>query len=244
MHYYAKKGEYKHERKPNKQASFFLICFVFLIFIEATIFGNGNIILVLLGIGMMYFSLRKQSKYMFWLGFIFLILAIFSMWSLRLFLVAILVYSLYKLWKNEPISQVIKPFGKVYEETPNSIIQNKLFSSQSTPFQAYEWQDVHVQSFYGDYVIDVTETVLPKGTSLISIRQSLGKVTIHVPYEIPVRIHYTTVIGEARILSRGVQRLWNQTVLVKDGYLDEVSHPAELLITVSTWIGDVEVIRK
>ncbi len=231
------------ENQTNKLA-FFLICFVFLIFIEATIFGNGNIILVLLGIGMMYFSLRKQSKYMFWLGFIFLILAIFSMWSLRLFLVAILVYSLYKLWKNEPISQVIKPFGKVYEETPNSIIQNKLFSSQSTPFQAYEWQDVHVQSFYGDYVIDVTETVLPKGTSLISIRQSLGKVTIHVPYEIPVRIHYTTVIGEARILSRGVQRLWNQTVLVKDGYLDEVSHPAELLITVSTWIGDVEVIRK
>lgn len=231
------------ENQTNKLA-FFLICFVFLIFIEATIFGNGNIILVLLGIGMMYFSLRKQSKYMFWLGFIFLILAIFSMWSLRLFLVAILVYSLYKLWKNEPISQVIKPFGKVYEETPNSIIQNKLFSSQSTPFQAYEWQDVHVQSFYGDYVIDVTETVLPKGTSLISIRQSLGKVTIHVPYEIPVRIHYTTVIGEARILSRGVQRLWNQTVLVKDGYLEEVSHPAELLITVSTWIGDVEVIRK
>ena len=231
------------ENQTNKLA-FFLICFVFLIFIEATIFGNGNIILVLLGIGMMYFSLRKQSKYIFWLGFIFLILAVFSMWSLRLFLVAIIVYSLYKLWKNEPISQVIKPFGTVYEETPNSIIQNKLFTSQSTPFQAYEWQDVHVQSFYGDYMIDVTETVLPKGTSLISIRQSLGKVTIYVPYEIPVRIHYTTVIGEAHILSRGARRLWNQTVLVKDGYSEKVSHSAELVITVSTWIGDIEVIRK
>ena len=38
-------------------------------FIEATIFGNGSIVLVLLGIGMMYFSMRKQSRFLFWTGF-------------------------------------------------------------------------------------------------------------------------------------------------------------------------------
>ena len=112
------------------------------------------------------------------------------MWSLRLLLLAIMGYILYKLWKNEPIQKMIRPFDTVYKETPNSIIQNKLFSSQTTPFNAYEWQDVHVQGFYGEQVIDVTQTVLPKGTSFISIRQSLGKVTIYVPYEIPVRLHY------------------------------------------------------
>ncbi|WP_342599744.1 cell wall-active antibiotics response protein LiaF [Psychrobacillus sp. FSL H8-0483] len=231
------------ENQTNKLA-FVLICFVFLMFIEATVFGNGNIVLVLLGIGMMYFSLRKQRRFLFWAGFILLLIAIFSMWSLRLFLIAIMLYALHKLWKNEPISQVIRPFGAVYEETPNSIIQNKLFSAQTTPFQAYEWQDIHVQSFYGEFVIDVTETVLPKGTSLISIRQSLGKVVIYVPYEIPVRLHYATILGEANILGRGIQRLWNQSVLLKDGYLEDVNYASELVISVSTWIGDIEVIRK
>lgn len=213
-------------------------------FIEATIFGNGSIVLVLLGIGMMYFSMRKRTRFLFWTGFTLLILAVFSMWSLRLLLLAIMGYILYKLWKNEPIQKMIRPFDTVYKETPNSIIQNKLFSSQTTPFNAYEWQDVHVHSFYGEQVIDVTQTVLPKGTSFVSIRQSLGKVTIYVPYEIPVRLHYATIIGEADIFGRGEQRLWNQSVLVKDGYLEDVTYASELVITVSTWIGDIEVIRK
>ena len=93
-------------------------------------------------------------------------------------------------------------------------------------------------------MIDVTQTVLPKGLSFVSVRQSLGKVTIYVPYEIPVRLHFATIIGEADIFGRGVQRLWNQSVLVKDGYLDDVLYASELVITVSTWIGDIEVIRK
>ncbi|QFF97533.1 hypothetical protein PB01_01175 [Psychrobacillus glaciei] len=231
------------ENRTNKLA-FILICFVFLMFIEATVFGNGSIVLVLLGIGMVYFSLRRRARFLFWGGFIFILIAIFSMWSLRLLLIAIMIYVLYKLWKNEPIRQMIRPFDTVYKETPNSIIQNKLFSAQTTPFNAYEWQDVHVQSFYGEHVIDVTQTVLPKGTSFISIRQSLGKVTIYVPYEVPVRLHYATIIGEANIFGRGIQRLWNQSVVLKDGYLVDVAYASELVITVSTWIGDIEVIRK
>ncbi|WP_391206524.1 cell wall-active antibiotics response protein LiaF [Psychrobacillus sp. L4] len=231
------------ENQTNKLA-FILICFVFLMFIEATVFGNGSIVLVLLGIGMIYFSLRRRARFLFWGGCIFIVIAIFSMWSLRLLLIGIMIYVLYKLWRNEPIRQMIRPFDTVYEETPNSIIQNKLFSAQTTPFNAYEWQDVHVQSFYGEHVIDVTETVLPKGTSFISIRQSLGKVTIYVPYEVPVRLHYATIIGEANIFGRGIQRLWNQSVVLKDGYLEDVTYASELVITVSTWIGDIEVIRK
>jgi predicted membrane protein len=231
------------ENQTNKLA-FILISFVFLMFIEATVFRNGSIILALLGIGMIYFSLRKRTRFLFWAGFILMLIAVFSMWSLRLFLIVIMMYVLYKLWKNEPIRQMIRPFDTVYEETPNSIIQNKLFSSQTTPFNAYEWQDVHVQSFYGEHVIDVTQTVLPKGTSFISIRQSLGKVTIYIPYEVPVRLHYATIIGEANILGRGIQRLWNQSIVLKDGYQEDVSYASELVITVSTWIGDIEVIRK
>ncbi len=231
------------DNQTNKLA-FLLICFVFLVFIEADVFGSGNIILVLIGLGLMYFSLRKQSKSLFWTGFILLVIAVLSMWSLRIFIVGVISYFLYKLWRNEPVTDVIRPSEKIYEDIPDQVIQNKLFSTQTTPFQAYEWKDVHVQSFYGDFLIDVTETVLPKGTSFISVRQSFGKVTIHIPYEIPVRIHYATIIGEANLLGRGNQRLWNQTVLLKDGYRDDVTHVSDLVIIVSTWVGDIEVIRK
>ena len=84
-------------------------------------------------------------------------------------------------------------------ETPNGIWKNKLFSVQSSPFSSYEWEDIHIQGLFGDIHIDVTDTVLPKGTSLISVRQGIGKIKIELPYEIPVRIHYTTLIGDAKL---------------------------------------------
>ena len=75
------------------------------------------------------------------------------MWSLRLLVfISIMGYVLYKLWKNEPFNKLFDHLHN-YKETPNRIIQNKLFSAQTTPFNAYEWQDVHVQSFYGDHVL-------------------------------------------------------------------------------------------
>lgn len=124
------------------------------------------------------------------------------------------------------------------------IIQNKAFSFQKTPTNAYEWQDIHVQGIVGDLTIDTTQTLLPKGTSLISVRQGFGKVRIAVPYEVPVRIHFNTMVGDVQLFGNRMPRLWNKTISMKDGYNQEIEHTVELIITVSTLFGDVEVIRK
>lgn len=85
---------------------------------------------------------------------------------------------------------------------------------------------------------------MPKGTSLISIRQGFGKVRIIVPYEIPVRLHYNTFVGDAKCFGNAYPRIWNDTITLRDGYdlIEEAS--TELIITVSTLFGDVEVIRQ
>lgn len=234
------------QRISTDRITFWLLAALLLVFVEAMFFHNGNVLFVLFGIGLLYLSLRKKSKSYFWCGIVFLGIALLSMWSLRLLIAATLVYILFRLWKGDSSEQVIEPFfGNDDIETPNSIIQNKLFSVQSTPFQSYEWEDVHVQGFYGDITIDATQTVLPKGTSLISVRQGIGKVRVAVPYEIPVRIHYTTLLGDARLFGTHKKRLWNQSLILKNGYeTGQVGASAELIITVSTWLGDVEVIRK
>lgn len=234
------------QRISTDRITFWLLMALLLVFVEAMFFHNGSVLFVLFGIGLLYISLRRKSRIFFWIGIAFLGIALLSMWSLRLLIAATLVYTLVRLWKGDSSEQVIEPFiGNDVVETPNSIIQNKLFSVQSTPFQAYEWEDVHVQGFYSDLTIDATQTVLPKGTSIVSVRQGIGKVRIAVPYEIPVRIHYTTLLGDARLFGAGKKRLWNQSLVVKDGYSTEQGlGAAELIITVSTWLGDIEVIRK
>ncbi|MGE7624662.1 cell wall-active antibiotics response protein LiaF [Viridibacillus sp. NPDC096237] len=221
-----------------------LIISVLLVFIEVTFFGNGSIIFALLGIVMIYMSISKRRKWSFWIGTIISIISLFSMWSLRIAVVVTLVYILWQLKKGTPVSISLPDQSDYNPSEVQPIIQNKAFSLQSTPANAYEWQDIHVQGIVSDLTIDTTQTLLPKGTSLISIRQGFGKVRIAVPYEVPVRIHFNTLVGDVQLFGNKMPRLWNKTISMKDGYNPEVESTVELIITVSTLFGDVEVIRK
>ena len=226
----------------NRQA-FFALSVLFLIFVEAAFFGNGSVFLVLLGIGLIYYGNKKSPKYRksyFWTGFILIGISVLSMWSLRLLILAIAIYLLVRLWKGEEWQQEVPLNGQI----DKGLIQNKFFSAQATPIESYEWKDIHVQGFIGDLLIDATQTVLPKKTSLISIRQGFGRVRVIVPYEVPVRIYYSTVFGDARFFNGEKQRIWYGSVHEQDGYEELKDNKTELIVTVNTWMGDVEVIRR
>lgn len=123
-----------------------------------------------------------------------------------------------------------------------TIRKNNLIGSSSSPLENYKWQDVNIQQFIGDITIDVTETILPAGTSVITVRQSIGKVTIILPYEVPFHLQYSTILGEAKLLGYASKRLLNEQLVFEDGNPNDVKR--KLIIHVATWLGDVEVIRK
>lgn len=229
--------------ETNKVA-FWGFALLSLIFVESFFFGNGNFIFVFLGAGLIYYGTRKRSKLLFIPGLLFVLIALFNLWSLRLFIFIVLAYILIKLWKGTSAEEIMRPIRDFQRETPNGIWKNKLFSVQSSPFSSYEWEDMHIQGMFGDLHIDVTNTVLPKGASFISVRQGIGKVKIELPYEIPVRVHYTTFFGEINLFGTHRKRLINEFLHMKDGYSSQADNKSELIITVSTWAGDVEVTRK
>lgn len=232
------------QRIDTSKITFWGVAFLLLIFVEAMFLHNGNIMFVLFGAGLIYYGMRKRSKIPFLLGLFFLIMALFTLWSLRLLIFSALVYVLVKLWKGIPSEEIMRPLREFQRETPNGIWKNKLFSIQNSPFSSYEWEDIHIQGVFGDIHIDVTDTVLPKGTSLISVRQGIGKIKIELPYEIPVRIHYTTLLGDAKLFGIHKKRLINESLHMKDSYEGKSGDTAELIITLSTWVGDIEVTRK
>lgn len=231
-------------RLHTNKITFWGLVFLLFIFVEAVFFHNGNFVFVLLGAGLTYYGSRRRSKWMVILGLFFITMALFTLWSLRLLIFALIIYMLVKLWKGVPSGEIMRPLKEFQKETPNGIWKNKLFSVQSSPFSSYEWEDIHIQGLFGDLHIDVTDTVLPKGTSLISIRQGIGKIKIDLPYEIPVRIHYTTLLGDARLFDMHHKRLINESLHMKDSYEGKSADSPELIITLATWVGDIEVTRK
>lgn len=228
----------------TNKMTFWIVAFLLLIFVEAIFLSNGNIIFLLLGAGLVYYGFKKRSKWMTFLGLFFIIMALMTLWSLRMLLLVGFIYVLFNLWKGVPAGRIMRPLKEFQKETPNGIWKNKWFSVQASPFSSYEWEDVQIQGFFGDIHVDVTDTVLPKGTSFIAIRQGFGRIKIDLPYEIPVRIHYNTLFGEARILDISPKRMINETLHYKEGYDADIGDRSELIISLSTWIGDIEVGRK
>lgn len=230
--------------KGSNKSALFVISFLVLIFIEAVFFSNGNIIFLLLGGGFLYYGYRKREKWTAIVGLFFIIIALLTLWSIRLLVLGIVLYILFNVWKGKPTNELFGDLQKPRVRRAQGLWRNRLFSVQSTPFSTYEWEDVHIQGLFGDVHVDVTDTVLPKGASFISIRQIFGKVTVELPYDIPVRIHYVTLFGEVNLFERGAKRLVNETVQEKDGYETKQPNDPELIISIFTWIGDVEVRRK
>lgn len=221
----------------NKR-SFWFICFFLLLFIELTIFNNGGAFLLLIGAGLLYVSYSKTNPFYKWLGIFFIIIAFFTMWSLRLFIVFLLLYMLNNYLKKEHEPKVIDQ--PLFDHLPTT--KNELFGTIAPPIEAYKWQDVQIQRLAGDITIDTTQTILPTSTSVISIRQGIGKVQIYVPYEIPFHVHYTTLFGNIRCLEFGPKRLLNESVTFSDGEPGDAKR--KLIIHVATWLGDLEVTRR
>ncbi|MFP3917984.1 cell wall-active antibiotics response protein LiaF [Lysinibacillus telephonicus] len=225
-------------RFSTNQLTLITIVVLLIVFMELTIFNNGGAFLLIIGALSLYYSFSKKMKSLFWTGCFFIFLAILTVWSLRLLIVCVLIYILYKHITKE---QKIVTIDTQSFET-GTIRKNNLIGSSSTPLENYKWQDVNIQQFIGDITIDVTETILPAGTSVITVRQSIGKVTIILPYEVPFRLQYSTVLGEAKLLGNSSKRLLNEQLIYEDGNPDDVKR--NLVIHVATWLGDVEVIRK
>jgi len=221
----------------TNKLTFWVVCFFLLVFVELTIFNNGGAFCLLIGAVLLYLSFSKNKRFLKWSGIFFIAISLFTMWSLRLFIVMLLLYMLYQYLQRENEPKIVTvEFDKLFAT------KNELFGTIPAPEDAYKWQDVQIQRLAGDITIDTTQTILPAGPSLITIRQGIGKVQIYVPYEIPFRLHYTTLFGEFTCLQGSPQRLLNESIVVSDGNPEDAKRT--LIIHVATWLGDLEVLRK
>ena len=101
----------------------------------------------LLGWGFLDYGYRKRGKWTAITGIVFIVIALLTLWSVRLLILAIVLYIIMKLWKGTPASEVFGDLQKPRVRRSQGMWRNRLFSVQSTPFATYEWEDMHMQGF-------------------------------------------------------------------------------------------------
>jgi lia operon protein LiaF len=224
-----------------------------LLFIELTFFNGGIIFFLLIAIGCIYIGRRRmpgtKGKVLFWFGLISSMVAIFSLMAFRFLFFALIFYFFIRYMQRKeqyhnsapPIEETNKDRqeGPLIKRQP--IMENLLFGRQTTTEQVYEWNDVNIHGFIGDTVIDLSNTVLPKGEAIILIRNFIGNVQVLVPYEMEVQVNHSAFAGSAIIFQKHEPFFFNRTIHYQTAKYEEAGQKVKILT--SMIVGDLEVKR-
>ncbi len=241
----------------NDLFSWLVLFSILLLLLEVLFFNKGLIFSLLLAAGMVYYGRkrieqnRKRGKFIFWCGIVFFSISVFGMITFRLLLLAIFIYLVIQFAqskKNPKIElPIIKnpmefdPFSKENLVHQQPLFKNVLFGDQKTPERTYDWDDINIQTGVGDTVIDLSYTVLPKGETVIFIRNIIGNIQILVPYDLEVSVHHCVVVGSVNILNYHGAKVFNQNIHVQTPGFDKSEQ--KIKIFTSLIVGDIEVRR-
>ncbi|OEH93369.1 cell wall-active antibiotics response protein LiaF [Bacillus solimangrovi] len=226
---------------------------LFLVLVEASFFDKGLVVSLLFSVLFIVlgnkWKRRLGGRAFLWIGWISFFFSIINMMTLKFVLLALSFYFILVFYKSKKSPHYIQPSIKesTQNETDETIIRrqplfsNQLFEQKNTPEQPYEWNDINIHSGIGDTVIDLSNTVLPQGESVISIRQFVGNITILVPYEIEVSVYHSVIVGGTTIFSTQELNTFNQTLFYQTPLYREKEQ--KIKIITSMFIGNLEVKR-
>lgn len=233
--------------------SWMIIIIAVILLLEVTFFNSGLIFSLFIAIVMIYLGRKampkKMGKLLFWGGIVFFTASIFHMLAFRFLLLAVLIHFVIQFASSKRTPKIISPVVKEPTElkqneqviSRNPLFGNIFFGQQRTPDHVYEWNDINIQSGIGDSIIDLSYTVLPKGETVIFIRNFIGNVQIFVPYEYEVSIHHSVLIGSTTVFDFHEPKMFNQVFHLQTQEYEKAEQ--KIKICTSVFLGDIEVKR-
>jgi lia operon protein LiaF len=238
----------------NDYISWIILIGGMLLLLEVLFFNRGLIFSLLISSGMIYLGRKRGTKkrkgrILFWAGIFFFCASIFNMMTFKFFLVAILLYFFIQFANSKRNPKTISPILAepkmlIEDETVvqcKPLLENVLFGQQKTPADVYEWNDINIQSWVGDTVIDLSYTVFPKGETVIMIRNGIGNIHILVPYDMEVSVHHSVLAGSTCIFDYHDPKIFNKVVNIKT--LEYEKSEQKIKIFTSLMVGNLEVNR-
>lgn len=229
-----------------------LVIGIILFILDFTVFNPGLIFLLIIASAFIYYGKKRIKgffgKLMLGMGILMLISAIINTFTFRILLLSALLFAIYQLFLAKKQTAVIEPVvnrnpGVVNEKVvrKSSLFKNIFYGRQETSSHVYEWQDINIQTGVGDCIIDLSNTVLPEGISVISVRSFVGDIKVLIPYEQEVSVHYSVLSGSLTFFNESDPRLLNKSIYMQTENFDSAERKVK--IVASSFIGKIEVKR-
>ncbi|MFD2445097.1 cell wall-active antibiotics response protein LiaF [Bacillus sp. CGMCC 1.16607] len=242
------------KRIKSDYVSWMILIGAVILLLEVTFFNSGLIFSLFISIVMVYLGRksmqRKLGKLLFWGGIVFFTASVFNMMTFRFLLLAILIHFVIQFAQSKRVPSVISPLVKEKSDQPKQVEQvihrkplfrNILFGQQRTPDHVYEWNDINIQTGVGDTIIDLSYTVLPKGETVVFIRNFIGNVQIFVPYDYEVSVHHSVLMGTSTVFDHHEPKMFNQVLQMQTADYEKAEQKVKIFTSV--FLGDIEVKR-
>ncbi|NEW62079.1 hypothetical protein GMA11_01595 [Granulicatella sp. zg-ZJ] len=107
--------------------------------------------------------------------------------------------------------------------------------------QTYEWDDIHLVTWFGDTMIDLGNTyLLENNANIIVIHKGAGDVCIVVPVEIGVVLNHSTLKGNVLFENEEYYLTNEQLTVYSENYTSALR---TVKIVTTVYLGNLEVIR-
>lgn len=147
--------------------------------------------------------------------------------------------ALFKRDQTTADSQFISVKLDQQRERPIKRIRKNWFGEEKNDDDIYEWEDINYTKVAGTSVIDLGNTIVPKGDNTVLIRKGFGNVKILVPEEVAVSLDISVFLGRVCI-GEDELTLNNEVIKYRADRYDHASR--RLKVVTNILVGQVEVI--
>jgi len=178
------------------------------------------------------------------IGIGFLLSALITSLSFRLIFAVLIIYNSYQLFRSSAnkskIAVDISPstHGSQAFLQIDPYFKNKLIGEHRNFEQGYALEDINIQTGFGDVSIDLSDTVIPPGETVILIRGMIGNIYLSVPSDIGISVQLSLLCGKMNLL-KDSKTAFNLTQKYQS--VDYKDSSRKIKIVISLLIGDIEV---
>ena len=218
--------------------------------------GRFNIFSIALSIFLIVIGSRKLKRkrnsfiayLLIILGAGFLLVSLFTSFAFTLIFATLIIYNSYQLFRSSSNKSHLRlttlpelepdPLdSQAYIQT-DPYFKNKLIGEFREFQHSYALEDINLQTGFGDISVDLSDTVIPLGETVILIRGIIGNIHLNVPSDIGMSVQMSLLCGKMN-LSKDSKTVFNMTQKYQS--VDYKNSSRKIKILISLLIGDIEV---
>ena len=195
-----------------------------------------------------YQQLRRKKSFTAYIliaiGVIILLYSLFTSLAFALIFAVLIIYNSYQLFRSSSnksklnVNTQPNPLESQAYVQINPYFKNKLIGEYRHFQQSYAIEDINIQTGFGDVQINLSDTIIPQGETVILIRGMIGNIYLNVPPDIGMSVQMSLLCGKMNLL-KDSKTAFNVTQKYQS--IDYKNSSRKIKIVISLLVGDIEV---